>query len=157
LENKTQLLFVEKKTPITFRPKITPGQVRAAQAEDALKPSKELGAKEVPPKAPKRHRKPKEPGDLTHPEITDETSPENKPEETKPEKKEPKELPKEKKSKTKELTFPIDGFINGYGFLKLKKALLDKLGWNWKPGKGNRTLVTLDVQDGVLILKKKNA
>ena len=49
----------------------------------------------------------------------------------------------------------MDGFVNGYGFLKLKKAILDKLGWSWKAGKGERTHVTLDVQDGALVVKKK--
>ena len=140
MENKTQLLFVEKKTPITFKPKIRLREVLAKIAEDKLKEVPHTGEKEVPPKAPKR-RKPED----------EKPAPEH--EETR----EPKGLPKEKKAKEKELTFPLDGFINGYGFLKLKKALLDKLSWNWKPGKGNRTLVTLDVQDGVLILKKKNA
>jgi hypothetical protein len=42
----------------------------------------------------------------------------------------------------KEAEFSINDFINGYGFLKLEKAILDKLGWKWKPEKGNRTPVT---------------
>ena len=147
MENKTStLLFVEKKPSITFRPKITPHEVLAKMAEDKLKEVPHAGEKEVSPKIPKRHKKPKDPGDRTHPEITDETSPENRPEET-----------KKPEEKSKELTFPIEGFVNGYGFLKLKKALLDKLSWNWKPGKGNRTLVTLDLENGVLTIRKKGA
>ena len=116
-----------KKTPITFRPKITPHEVLAKIAEDKLK--------EVPPKAPKRHKKPKEPGD--------ETSPENEPEET-----------KKPETKPKELAFPTEGFVNKYGFIKVRGVVLEKLGWKIT---GPRLALTLDVQNGTLILKKKGA
>jgi hypothetical protein len=39
--------------------------------------------------------------------------------------------------------------------LKLKKAVLDKLAWNWKAGKGERTFVTLAIKDGILTVRKK--
>ena len=134
MQNKTStLLLAPKKTTLTFRPKITPDEVRAAQAEDAQKPSKELGAKEVHPKAPKRHKKPSEP--------SDETSPENQTEETKKPEKKPKEL-----------AFPTEGFVNKYGFIKVRGAVLEKLGWKIT---GPRLALTLDVQNGTLILKKK--
>lgn len=139
MENKTStLLLVPKKTSITFKPKITPDQVRAAQAEDALKPSKELGAKEVPPKAPKR-RKPED----------EKPAPEHE------ERREPKGLPpKEKKLEPKELAFPTEGFVNKYGFIKVRGAVLEKLGWKIT---GPRLALLLDVQNGTLILKKKSA
>ena len=74
------------------------------------------------------------------------------------EKKEPKGLPKEKKTakkQPKEVKFPIETFINGYGFLGISKSLLRS--WGWKPGKGQRTLVTLDLVVGTLVVKKKVA
>jgi hypothetical protein len=79
-------------------------------------------------------------------------TPTEKPKKEKKEK--PKPKAKEKKAK-KEVKFPVEAFINGYGFLRLSKSLLDS--WGWKPGKGNRTLVSLDMQDGALIVKKKAA
>ena len=136
MENKTStLLLVPKKPSITFRPKITPHEVLAKIAEDKLKEVPHAGEKEVPPKAPKRYKKPKEPGD--------ETSPENQPEETKKPEKKPKEL-----------AFPTEGFVNKYGFIKVRGAVLEKLGWKIP---GPRLALTLDVQNGELILKKKSA
>jgi hypothetical protein len=68
-----------------------------------------------------------------------------------------KEKKKEKQKKTvtktppKELTLPVNGFVNKYNFLRVSDALLEKLGW---PIDQNVD-VTLDVQDGAIFVKKK--
>jgi len=56
--------------------------------------------------------------------------------------------------KPKDLTFPLEAFVNKYGFIKVRGAVLEKLGWKIT---GPRLALLLDVQDGTLILKKKNA
>jgi hypothetical protein len=58
----------------------------------------------------------------------------------------------EKKTTTKkELTLPCDGFVNKYNFLRVSDAILEKLGWPV----GKQVDVTLDVQNGALVVNKK--
>ena len=52
---------------------------------------------------------------------------------------------------TKEVTFPVAGFVNKYHFMRINSKVLAKLGWP----EGVKLDVTLDVKDGALIVKKK--
>jgi hypothetical protein len=58
-----------------------------------------------------------------------------------------------KPKKTKEVKFPIDGFVNKYGFLRFKTKVLRALSWPTK----ERVDVTIDVQaeDGIIIIKRR--
>ncbi len=66
----------------------------------------------------------------------------------------PRPCVKGPRAKEKELDFPTEGFVNKYGFIKVRGAVLEKLGWKMT---GPRFALTLDVQNGILILKKKGA
>ena len=64
----------------------------------------------------------------------------------------PKEAPtKAEKGKPKELEFPVNGFINKYHFMRVSGAILEKLGWPID----KQVNVTLDVQDGALLVRKR--
>lgn len=54
------------------------------------------------------------------------------------------------KQNTSELSFPVEAFVNDYVFLKIRKKVLEKIGW---PNK--KFDVTLDIEGGALIVKKK--
>jgi hypothetical protein len=51
-----------------------------------------------------------------------------------------------------ELTLPVKAFVNKYNFLRINDAILKKLGWPT----GEKVPVMLDVQNGVLIIKKRS-
>jgi hypothetical protein len=73
----------------------------------------------------------------------------------------PKAVEKTKKAKKqeegkkapepKELNFPVNGFINKYHFMRVSGAILEKLGWPID----KQVNVTLDVQDGALVVRKR--
>ena len=71
----------------------------------------------------------------------------------------PSEVPKVKKEKPKatkktesdELALPAKGFINKYHFMRLNAKILKELGWPTD----ERVNITLDVQDGSLVIKRK--
>lgn len=64
-----------------------------------------------------------------------------------------KDAPKaaEKKKAGKEVEFPIQAFVNLYGFLKIKDRVLEKIGWP----KDEKFDVTLDWRDGALVIRKR--
>jgi hypothetical protein len=69
--------------------------------------------------------------------------------------KEKKEKPKKgkKKAEPKAVEFPVNGFINKYHFMRLNDAILEKLGWPT----GEKVNVSLDVENGALVVKRRNA
>jgi hypothetical protein len=70
---------------------------------------------------------------------------------TKVENTESKKPKKEKKAKEpKQAEFPVKGFINAYGFIHLPKSILSAFGL----GKGDKTSITIDLQDNALIIRK---
>jgi hypothetical protein len=107
--------IIQPTTPV-FHAKITPQSVRQAQAEDKAK----AAAKE--PKISKVSEKLPQVG----PEQPEAEEPK------KAQKKEkPKKEPKAKGKKEKEpLTFPVAVRINAYGFLGIRKPLLEALDWH---------------------------
>lgn len=58
---------------------------------------------------------------------------------------------------SKEITFSIEAFVNEYGFLKVQKKVLEKIGWYQKidARRSKKVDVTLDFENGALIIKKK--
>jgi hypothetical protein len=69
------------------------------------------------------------------------------------EKKKEDKSKKEPEKKSKELKLPKEGFVNKYNFLRVSDAILTKLGWPT----GVNLDVTLDIQNGALIIKRKSA
>jgi hypothetical protein len=67
------------------------------------------------------------------------------------------ETAKKAKEKTpKEAKFPIDAFVNEYGFLKIKRTTLEKIGWYEKldERRNKKVNVKLDFKDGALVVKR---
>lgn len=116
-----------------FRAKITPAEVRAKIEDDKMKPAVKLGEKVVPPKHPKRE-KPENSGDTG--EETEQKKPKAK---------------AEKEPKPKIATFPCEGFVNKYHFMRVGPNVLKALGWQMT---GKRLSVELDLKDGALIVRK---
>ena len=58
---------------------------------------------------------------------------------------------KEKETKPKIATFPCEGFVNKYHFMRVSPQVLKALGWEIT---GKRLPVQLDMQDGKLIVGK---
>lgn len=54
---------------------------------------------------------------------------------------------------TKIVKFPLNGFVNKYHFLRVSRAVLEKLGWP----KDVQIDVTLNVKDGALVVKRRNS
>jgi hypothetical protein len=62
-----------------------------------------------------------------------------------------KKAKKEKKAKEpKQAEFPVKAFVNAYGFIHLSKQILAAVGLS----KGNKTPITIDLQDDSLTIKK---
>jgi hypothetical protein len=55
-----------------------------------------------------------------------------------------------KEKKAKEPKFPVKAFVNAYGFIRLNKQVLAAVGL----GKGDKTPITIDLQDNALIVRK---
>lgn len=99
---------------------------------------------------------PKEaPEEIEQPKAT-----EKKPVATSPtEKKDKRILKSVKPASKKEITFPIESFVNEYQYLKVSKKILEKIEWYEKiDARRSKTVtVTLDFAEGALIVKKKSA
>jgi hypothetical protein len=105
--------------------------IRSTQGEVKLKKSaKKAKPKEAPTEA--AHAEAKKAKKVAQPE--------------KPKKAEPEKV-------TKELTFPTEGFVNDYGFLKIRNKILEKVGWPVD----KKFDVTIDFVDGALVIRKKSA
>lgn len=64
---------------------------------------------------------------------------------------ESKKTKKKRKAKEpKQAKFPVKGFINAYVFIHLSKQVLSAFGLT----KGDKTPITIDLQDNILIVKK---
>lgn len=100
-------------TSTVFKARITPAEVRAKIEEDKAKAAAKLGEKVAEPKKPKREK----------PENSGNTG-----EETEEKKAKPK--PKKKQKEPPALEFPVSARINDYGFIGLKKGLLEALDWH---------------------------
>jgi len=69
----------------------------------------------------------------------------------KPENVENKKNKKERKARAPEqATFPTEGFVNAYGFIRLNGKVAEAFGVE----KGKKTNVTIDMNDGALIIRK---
>lgn len=55
-------------------------------------------------------------------------------------------------TKTEEptLTFPAEGFVNPWGFIRLNSKVAEAFG----AIKGQKTPITIDLQEGALVIKK---
>ena len=51
----------------------------------------------------------------------------------------------------KEITFPCEGFVNKYNFMRISDAILAKLGWKIS---GDRLAVEIDLVNGELVIRK---
>jgi hypothetical protein len=75
----------------------------------------------------------------------------------------PQEEPKKQEPESKELKFPIEVFVNKYGFLRLNAAIMSKfLGRKVEYSKkghdvGKDIELTLDIVAGQLVIKRKSA
>jgi hypothetical protein len=47
-------------------------------------------------------------------------------------------------------TFPVEGFVNPWGFIHLKKNVVEAFGATM----GQKTAITIDLQEGTLVVKK---
>ena len=64
---------------------------------------------------------------------------------------EEKSLKKKVATKTEPaLTFPAEGFVNKWGFIHLKGKVAEAFGAT----KGQKTPITIDLQEGALVIKK---
>jgi hypothetical protein len=69
----------------------------------------------------------------------------------KPENVESKKTKKEKEAKEPKTTnFPVKAFVNKWGFIHLDKDIISAFGVN----KGEKTPITIDMQDNALIVRK---
>jgi hypothetical protein len=66
------------------------------------------------------------------------------------EEKKTKAKPKEAK-KPKIATFPCEGFVNKYHFMRVSPAVLEALGWKIS---GDRLAVEIDLVNGELVIRK---
>jgi hypothetical protein len=104
---------------------------------------------------------PKEaPQEIEQPKATEKKKEPEKPATTPPtEKKDKRILKSVKPASKKEITFPVESFVNEYRFLQVPKKVLEKIGWSEKLDKRRtkKVMVTLDFQDGALVVKKRSA
>jgi hypothetical protein len=63
----------------------------------------------------------------------------------------PKKKEKPAKKEKEPITFPIEGFVNKYHFMRVGPKVLEALGWKIN---GDRLAVELDLKDGALIVRK---
>jgi hypothetical protein len=56
----------------------------------------------------------------------------------------------DKPVETAKPVFPAEGFVNPWGFIHLSNGVATAFGAN----KGTKTAITIDLQDGALIVKK---
>jgi len=50
----------------------------------------------------------------------------------------------------KSATFPVEGFVNSWGFVRLSQKVTEAFGAQ----KGQKTPITIDPQEGALVIKK---
>jgi sRNA-binding protein len=140
---------MEKPNGTVFKAKITPGEVREAQAQDEKKVAPKLGEKTFEPKHPKRAKPENDAG-----ELGEENAKEKAKEKPKPKKEKVKKETKPKKEKApkepKIATFPRASFVNKYHFMRVGPDVLKALGWEIT---GARFAVELDLKDGELIVR----
>jgi len=55
-----------------------------------------------------------------------------------------------KKTEETALTFPAEGFVNPWGFVRLNSKVAEAFG----AIKGQKTPITIDLQEGALVIKK---
>jgi len=51
---------------------------------------------------------------------------------------------------SKSATFPVEGFVNSWGFIRLSQRVAEAFGTL----QGQKTPITIDLQEGALIIKK---
>lgn len=110
---------------VKFVPKITPAQVKKAQADDKRKIAEKVENATVKGEKQPEKANEKEPEKAVAKETEKALPPAKKP---KPEKKSKAKETKEAK-KDSPLAFPTTVRINDYGFINVRKGLLDGLGW----------------------------